>query len=139
MTISGMHTRRKPLLLGDTPAQISQLHPFFFTEGGAKTLFVLRSNAGELTKHLVSSLRKLQCVIAAIFRAPPALDDSLGFEFIDQRDHAAGHYPEMSGQCLLADTRIGRNLAKQPRIWSRQPNLRNSLGKTTRPVCPQLG
>jgi hypothetical protein len=134
-----MHTRRQPLLLGDTPAQISQLHPFFFTESRAKTLFVLCSNAGELTKHLVSSLRKLQSVIAAVFRAPPALDDSLGFEFIDQRDHAAGHYPEMPGQCLLADARIGRNLTEQPRIWSRQPNLRNSLGKTTRPVRPQLG
>ena len=134
-----MHTRRQPLLLGDTPAEIFQLHPFVSTESGAKMLFVLCRNAGELTKHLVSSLRKLQCVIAAIFRAPPALDDSLGFEFIDQRDHAAGHYPEMFRQCLLADPRIGRNLPEQPRIWSRQPNLRNSFRKTTCPMCPHLG
>jgi hypothetical protein len=134
-----MHTRRQPLFLGDTSAQISQLHPFFFTEGGAKTLFVLCSNAGKLTKHLVSSLRKLQGVIAAILGAPPALDHSLGFEFIHQRDHAAGHYPEMFRQRLLADPRIGRNLTEQPRIWSRQPNLRNSFGKTTCPMRPQLG
>lgn len=107
------------------------MHPFFFTEGGAKVLFVLCGNAGELTKHLVSSLRKLKRVIAAILGAPPALDDSLGFEFIHQRDHAAGHYPEMFRQCLLADPRIGRNLSEQTRIGSRQPNRRNSFRKTT--------
>jgi hypothetical protein len=115
------------------------LHPFFFTEGGAKAVFVLRGNSGEFTKHLVSSLREVQSVIAAIFGAPPALDDSLGFEFIDQRDHAAGHDPEMLRQCLLADARIGRDLPEQSRIWSRQPNLRNSFCKTTRAMCPHLG
>lgn len=115
------------------------MHPFFFAEGGAKTLFVLCSNPGEFTNHLVSSLRKLQCVVAAIFRAPPALDDSLGFEFINQRDHAAGHYSEILRQCLLADARIGRNLPEQPRIGSRQPDLRNSFGKTACPMCSHLG
>jgi hypothetical protein len=82
------------------------LHPFFFAEGGAKTLFVLCGNAGELTKHLMSSLSKLQRVIAAILGVPPTLDDSLGFEFVHQGDHAAGHYPKMFRQCLLADPRI---------------------------------
>ena len=134
-----MDTRRQALLLGDTPAQISQLSSLFFIEGGAKTLLVLRRHAREFTQHLASSLRKMQCVIAAILRAPPALDDALSFEVIHQRDHAAGHYSEMLGQCLLADTRVGRNLSQQPCIRSRQPNLRNSFGKTARPMRPHLG
>jgi hypothetical protein len=134
-----MHTRRQPLLLGDTAAQISQLHPFFFTEGGAKALVVLCSNPGELTQHLVSPRRKVQCVIAAILRASPPLDDSLGFEIINQRDHAAGHCPEMFRHCLLADARIGRYLPEQPGIRSRQSNLCNSFGKTTCPMGAHLG
>jgi hypothetical protein len=105
-----MHARRQPLFLGYATAQISHLHPFFFAEGGTKTLFVLCRNAGQLAQDLVSSRRKVQRVIAAIFGAPPALDDSLGFEFIHQCDHAAGHYPEMFRQHLLADARIGCNL-----------------------------
>ncbi len=133
-----MHTRRQPLLLSDTPAQFSQLHPFFFTEGGAKALVVLYSNPGELTQHLVSPRRKVQCVIAPILRAPPPLDDSLGFELIHQQDHAARHDTEMICQHLLADARIGRNLPEQPRIRSHQPNPCNAFGKTTGPMCAHL-
>lgn len=139
VTVSGMHTRRQSLLLGDTPAQISQLHPFFFTEGGAKALVVFGSNPGELTEHLVSARREMQRVITAILRAPPTLDDAFGLEIIDQQHHAARHHPEMICQYLLTDARIGRKLPEQPRIRSRQPNLCHAFAKTTRPMSAHLG
>ncbi len=139
VTVAGMHARGKPLLLGDAPAQVSQLYPFFFAEGGAKALLVLCGNPGKLTQHLASLRCEVQFVIAAILRATAPLDDAFGFEFIDQQHHAAGHYPKMFRQRLLADAGIGGNLSQQPRIGSCQPNLRHAFGKTTPPVSADLG
>ena len=114
-----MHTGSKTLLLGDPSAQIPQLDPFFPAERAAETLLVLGSNPGEITQHLVTPLRKMKCIVTAILRAPPALNDSFGFKFINQRHHAAGHHPEMFRQGLLTDARVGCDLPQQPRIGSR--------------------
>ena len=100
---------------------------------------MLRGNAGKIAKSLTPSVRKVKRVVAAILAASPAFDDSLGFEFIHQSDHAAGHYAKVLRQSLLADPGIGRNLAEQPRIRRYQPNLCNSFGKAPRSVRAHLG
>jgi hypothetical protein len=133
-----MDPRCQPLVVGDAPQQLSELRPFFFIQGGTKALFVRRGNAREFSEHLAPSLGEVQRVVAPVLRTPPTLKDSLCFEIVHQRDHAARHHPQMLRQCLLADPGVGRNLAQQARIRSRQPKLRNSFGKAARSVRPHL-
>ena len=78
-----MYSRRQALLLCDAPAQISQLDSLFSAERGTKMLLVLGGDARQFGDYLVSAPGEMQSIIAAIFGAAPALEDPLGFEFVN--------------------------------------------------------
>jgi len=133
-----MHTGRQPLLVGNALAQPSQLRPLLLVQSCAQAFFVFGSNAGEFTHQFAALIGEVQLVIAPVFCASPALQDPLGFKPVNQGHHAAGHDAKVLGQGLLADSRSRCDLAQQPRVGSRQSNLRHSFAETAGPMGSNL-
>ena len=107
------------MVVRDALTQYAQLNSLVSAQRATKALIMFHRDAGNLPKHPASFLGEMQLIVAAIFRAPPPLDDPLALQVVHQRDHAARHHSEMLGESLLADSPIRGNLAQQSRISRR--------------------